>query len=165
MPLTVSPFVSLPTAATLSYNYKSMPSSLPLSSLGIPAAPDGSSSEQPRPKFVISPSGHAASPDDIVASCTSLLQHLTNLQESAEKELQRFENDTRERDLAERRRLAPGWLDSEARLLEPQKTTASQALDSASTLASQTDPPTESQSEVDKGGEELDRAFGSMALK
>ncbi|PHH82576.1 hypothetical protein CDD83_3220 [Cordyceps sp. RAO-2017] len=29
VPLTVSPFVSLPSATTLSYNYKTMPSSIP----------------------------------------------------------------------------------------------------------------------------------------
>ena len=161
----MSPFVSLPTATTLSYNYKTMPSNIPPSSLGIPTASEGPSSDQPKPKFVISSSGHAASPDDILQSCHALLSHVTGLQKDAERELRDFEERIKERELAEKRRLAPGWLDSEARLLEPEKAAAAQQ--AGSTLApeeQQPKPTTEAQAEIDAGAE-LDKAFGVMALK
>lgn len=163
VPLTVSPFVSLPTATTLSYNYKTMPSAIPPSTLGIPAASDDPSA-QPKPKYIVSGSGHAAHPEDIISSCRALQAHVSKMQEDAERELREFEERIRERELAEKRRVAPGWLDSEARLLEPERTGADQQnlMDKeseeqkASTAAN---PPA-----TDEGAE-LDRAFGVMALK
>ncbi|KAI5924070.1 hypothetical protein F4810DRAFT_665520 [Camillea tinctor] len=112
VPLTVSPFVKLPTAATLPYTYKSMPSTLPPASTGVTGASDE------RPRYVVSPSGgHAAHPDDIVASCRALQAHLARLRDESDRALAA----RHERELAEKRRVAPGWLDSEKRLLEPQR--------------------------------------------
>src|SRR5687768_7056758 len=99
-----------------------MPSTIPPSSLGIPTASEEASS-QPKAKFVVSGSGHAAHPDDILASCKALMDHVTKLQEDAERDLREFEEKIRERELAEKRRVAPGWLDSESRLLEPERNT------------------------------------------
>ncbi|KAK4099554.1 hypothetical protein N658DRAFT_517267 [Parathielavia hyrcaniae] len=139
IPLTVSPFVKLPTATTLPYQYKPMPSTLPPSSITSapslagaddPTASATSSSDHHRgtaagpahkPKYVISASGHAAHPDEILASCRALHAHVAQLQAQAEKDLAVFAERIRARDLAEKRRLAPGWLDSEARLLEPER--------------------------------------------
>ncbi|POR33769.1 Uncharacterized protein TPAR_06043 [Tolypocladium paradoxum] len=164
VPLTVSPFVSLPTATTLSYNYKTMPSNIPPSSLGIPTATDGPSAEQPKPRFVVSSSGHAASPDDILESCHALLSHVTDLQKDAERELREFEERIKERELAEKRRLAPGWLDSEARLLEPERAASAHQPGPSSAPEDLRRPATETQAEIDEGAE-LDKAFGVMALK
>ncbi|PHH80895.1 hypothetical protein CDD80_5815 [Ophiocordyceps camponoti-rufipedis] len=158
VPLTVSPFVSLPTATTLSYNYKTMPSNIPPSALGIPTAADESPSEQQPPRFVISGSGHAASPQEILESCQALRRHVTELQSAAERELHEFEDRIRERDLAEKRRVAPGWLDSEARLLEPEP--------SSSVQKEQTSKAEERTKTVEPDpGVELDRAFGGMELR
>ncbi|EGR49325.1 uncharacterized protein TRIREDRAFT_106370 [Trichoderma reesei QM6a] len=164
VPLTVSPFVSLPTATTLSYNYKTLPSNIPPSQLGIPNASDDPSS-QPKPKYVVSNSGHAAHPDDIIASCQALQAHIAKMQEDAERDLRELEERIRERELAEKRRLAPGWLDSDARLLEPERAGPAQ----------QTEPsPPTSNGQSDRGGSgdvssdegaQLDRAFGDMALR
>ncbi|KAK3374115.1 hypothetical protein B0T24DRAFT_625680 [Lasiosphaeria ovina] len=130
VPLTVSPFVNLPTATTLPYTYKNMPNTLPPSASGIVAAADiggPSSSGGPgadgsaRPKYVVSSSGHAAHPDDIIASCRALAAHVAKLQAEAEAELRALDERIRARELAEKRRLAPGWLDSDARLLEPER--------------------------------------------
>jgi hypothetical protein len=118
--LTVSPFITLPAATTLSYNYKTMPSTLPPSSTGI-ASTANSDGEISKPKYVVSPSGHAAHPDDIIASCRALQAHVNKLQDDAERELRELEERIRARELAEKRRVAPGWLDSEARLLEPER--------------------------------------------
>ena len=167
VPLTVSPFVSLPTATTLSYNYKTMPSTIPPSQLGIEAASDDPSG-QPKPKYIISKSGHAAHPEDIMASCRALQAHVSKLQEDAERELREFEERIKERELAEKRRVAPGWLDSESRLLEPEKAAGAEQQQQQSLM----DNESEEQKAVSKTtpattdeGAELDRAFGGMDLK
>ncbi len=173
VPLTVSPFVTLPTATTLSYNYKAMPSTLPPSSTGITTAvgDDSTGSGSSKPKYVISPSGHAAHPDDIIASCRALQSHITKMQDDADRELRELEERISARELAEKRRVAPGWLDSDARLLEPEKT--------ANPTGAEGDVPgmpamTEKfhgmgirgsgQMETDQGAE-LDRVFGSINRK
>lgn len=162
VPLTVSPFVSLPTATTLSYNYKTMPSTIPPSSLGIPAASDDPSA-QPKPKYIVSSSGHAAHPDDITASCRALQAHVSKMQEDAERELREFEERIKERELAEKRKVAPGWLDSEARILEPERPAEQHTL-----MDKESDEQKAAVGAVPATadeGEELDRAFGGMALK
>ncbi|KAK4166751.1 hypothetical protein QBC43DRAFT_313249 [Cladorrhinum sp. PSN259] len=124
LPLTVSPFVNLPSATTLPYTYKPMPSTLPPSSLGITSTvgpSDNSSDNINKPKYVISSSGHAAHPDDIIASCRALHAHISKLQADAEAEIKAIDERIRVRELAEKRRLAPGWLDSDVRVLEPER--------------------------------------------
>lgn len=130
VPLTVSPFVNLPVAPTLPYTYKTMPSALPPSLTGIAGSTaedggnNGSSSAAPassKPRYVVSPSGHAAHPDDIVASCRALQAHVAKLRADADAELRALDERIRARTLAEKRRVAPGWLDSDARLLEPER--------------------------------------------
>ena len=101
-----------------------MPSTLPPSTTGILGPPvDDSSSADPstKPKYVVSSSGHAAHPDDILASCRALREHVTKLQAEAEAELRALEERIRARELAEKRRVAPGWLDSDMHLLEPER--------------------------------------------
>jgi hypothetical protein len=101
-----------------------MPSTLPPSSAGITATSSSSSSDEPKPKYVVSSSGHAAHPDDIIASCRALQAHISKLQADAEASLREFDERVRARDLAQKRRLAPGWLDSDVRVLEPERRTA-----------------------------------------
>ncbi|KAL8391963.1 hypothetical protein RB595_002251 [Gaeumannomyces hyphopodioides] len=143
VPLTVSPFVTLPKAPTLPYTYRAMPSALPSSATGIgvsastvsdmdvdggddggpSAAATSSSAAAPpeKPRYVVSATGHAAHPDDIVASCRALQVHVARLQADAEAELRALDERIRARELAEKRRVAPGWLDSDARILEPER--------------------------------------------
>lgn len=110
-----------------------MPSALPPSTSGVGVGVnvnvnvnssegnDETTSSQ-KPKYIISPSsGHAAHPDDIIASCQALQAHVAKLQSDAGAELKALEERIKKRDLAEKRRVAPGWLDSEARLLEPER--------------------------------------------
>ncbi|KAI9846870.1 MAG: hypothetical protein M1837_003482 [Sclerophora amabilis] len=167
IPLTVSPFVSLPTATTLPYTYKSLPSKLPPSSTG-----DSNGTE--KPKYVVSSSGHAAHPDEIIASCKALQTHLQRSQDDAEQTLREWEESIRERDLAEKRRVAPGWLDRDEKILEPERKRDDQTpghlihgTDGETSLdvgagqrasgASRNDTST-------REGEELDRAFGNIGL-
>ncbi|KAF6831665.1 hypothetical protein CMUS01_07248 [Colletotrichum musicola] len=167
VPLTVSPFISLPTATTLSYNYKAMPSALPPSALGVPAAVDDAGNPSnpeteaaPKPKYVVSQSGHAAHPEDIIASCRALQAHIAKMQEDAERDLRELEERIRDRELAEKRRVAPGWLDSEARLLEPERVGGTPEGDAA-----KGDGAGPAEMPANDQGAELDRVFGGLSMK
>lgn len=189
VPLTVSPFIQLPTSTTLPYTYKAMPSTLPPSATGITAASasaDGSiANADNKPRYVISQSGHAAHPDDIIASCRALQAHITKLQADAEKDLRELDERIRARELAEKRRVAPGWLDSDARLLEPERVGSAAAAAAAGDSTSNLDENLsvseqlrslsfggEQQAQVsemaapdDDEGAQMDRAFGSLAFR
>jgi hypothetical protein len=168
VPLTVSPFVSLPTATTLPYTYKTLPSTLPQSSTGL----QGSVEE--KTQYIISSSGHAAHPDEILASCKALQAYIQKVQDDADRELKAWQDAIDARELAEKRRVAPGWLDSDARILEPKRnTTGSEAIAVSSlgnlmdTGVSSADASGLSQTPVvlpNGEGDELDRAFGGMGL-
>jgi hypothetical protein len=162
VPLTVNPFISLPTATTLPYTFKSLPSTLPPS---VTVDPNGAE----KTKYVVSSSGHAAHPDNIIASCQALQAHLKKTQEDAEKTIRDWENDIKERELAEKRRLAPGWLDREEKILEPVKASQTSELGAANLMDSRSDEKNSKRLPVtmtpSREGEELDRVFGGMGLK
>lgn len=162
VPLTVSPFVSLPTATTLPYTYKTLPSSLPPSSTGATAlSSDGKS------QYVVSSSGHAAHPDEIIASCKALQAYIQKAQDDADRELKAWEDAIAARELAEKRRVAPGWLDSDARILEPERKTAAGRGNLMDVDVSSNDASRLAQTPVvvpSQEGDELDRAFGGIAL-
>ncbi|KAJ9142687.1 hypothetical protein NKR23_g6958 [Pleurostoma richardsiae] len=187
VPLTVSPFVNLPTSVTLPYTYKTMPSALPPSviNISVSAADDGTAGAS-KPRYVVSQSGHAAHPDDIIASCRALQSHVAKLQADADAELRALDERIRARELAEKRRVAPGWLDSDARLLEPERSgTASppaghsglglpgaapsgdgRGLGAAGSSGGGVGPAAGvSEMAAPDPGEELDRAFGALAFR
>ncbi|EKG18954.1 hypothetical protein MPH_03770 [Macrophomina phaseolina MS6] len=185
IPLTVSPFVSLPTATPLPYAYKQLPSTLPPSATDPPPTPDDTSSssnttaqqQPPKPAYVTSASGqHAAHPDDIIASCRALQAHLTRLTDDARASLRRWEDDLRERDLAEKRRVAPGWLDEEVKMLVPERKGGLQQ-QAETAQGGLPDGGAASQGQEGAGGEamqgvvqsdegaELDRAFGGLGIR
>jgi hypothetical protein len=166
VPLTVSPFVSLPAATTLPYTYKSLPSTLPQSSTG------AASSVEDKAQYVVSSSGHAAHPDEIIASCKALQAYISKMQEDADLELKKWEEAIAARELAEKRRVAPGWLDSEARILEPERKTS--RVPGASSQGNLMDGEVSSVEasilrnapvvKPNGEGDELDRAFGGLGL-
>lgn len=167
VPLTVSPFIHLPTPVTLPYTYKSVPSTLPPSVIVDPNNPDA------KARYVVSSSGeHAAHPAEILASCKALEQHLKKTRADAEAAIKEWEESIRERELAEKRRVAPGWLDREEKLLQPTKSSppGGRTADSReqSLLDSQPANPNLAQvpsvSPRDEGAE-LDRAFGGLDVK
>ncbi|KAJ5104433.1 hypothetical protein NUU61_001780 [Penicillium alfredii] len=166
VPLTVSPFINLPTSVTLPYTYKSVSSALPPSVTVDPNNPDA------KARYVVSPSGeHAAHPDEILTACDSLGHHLKKTRNDAADAIKAWEESIRQRDLAEKRRVAPGWLDRDEKLLQPTRTSASPSskaeaeqslLDSSSVdQGSSTLPTMVPRNE----GEELDRAFGGLGVK
>lgn len=135
-----------------------MPSTLPPSSSGITTTTSSadadptstmSSSTDNKPRYVVSASGHAAHPDDIIASCRALQSHVAAMQADAERELADLDRRVRDRELAEKRRVAPGWLDSSARLLEPEK---------------KAEPPSEAGSGGVEGSGSVAGQFAEMSL-
>ncbi|KAF3760319.1 hypothetical protein M406DRAFT_297070 [Cryphonectria parasitica EP155] len=172
VPLTVSPFISLPTSTTLPYTYRPMPSTIPPSATGITSTssasasgPDGTGittegGGSGRPRYVVSQSGHAAHPDDIIASCRALQAHVSKLQADAEQELRDLDERIRSRELAEKRRVAPGWLDSDARLLEPERAGGDGNGAGMDLMTGDGDMAAH-----EDEGAQLDRAFGDLALR
>ncbi|ODH38135.1 hypothetical protein ACO22_02549 [Paracoccidioides brasiliensis] len=164
IPLTVSPFISLPTATTLSYTYKSVSSTLPPS-----VSVDPSSSDKVR--YVLAPGGgHVAHPSEILASCEALEKHMKKMQEDSLAAIKDWEESIRKRDLAEKRRIAPGWLDREEKLLQPMRVTP-HASEGESTSPQNQHPTTHKCKEGTSGtiseseGQELDRAFGALDMR
>jgi hypothetical protein len=158
--LTVSPFISWPSAVTLPYTYKTVPSTLPSS-----VTVDSNSTE--KPQYVVSSSGHGARPEDVIASCKALQAHILKAEEDAQRKIKEWDEGIKERELAEKRRVAPGWLDRDEKILEPvragHQTTQPDLLDAqtsdgqGSVMAPTISPNRE--------GEELDRAFGGLKMK
>jgi hypothetical protein len=158
-----------------------MPSALPPSILSQGGAPTGEGdASDDKPRFVQSQSGAtAAHPDDIVASCRALQAHVARLQADAAAELAALDAQIRERELAEKRRVAPGWLDNDTRLLEPERagkdknsdagrgpgTGASGAMGGLASglegLRIGSGPEGVSEMAAPDAGAELDKAFGS----
>lgn len=172
IPLTVSPFISLPTATTLPYTYKTLPSTLPQSSTG-----NTSTSTDEKPKYVISSTGHSAHPEDIIKSCRALQAYIKKVQDDADAELKAWDDAIAARELAEKRRVAPGWLDSDARILEPERKggdTAGEKADAAGQPNFMDSDASSAEVSRNKGkgpamaggeGEALDRAFGGLGLQ
>ena len=168
IPLTVSPYIHLPRAPTLPYTYKHLPSTLPPSST---ADPNGIERE----KYVVAPSGHTAHPDEILKSCQALQAHIVKVQVDAQKMIADWQKDLKDQELAEKRRVAPGWLDREEKILQPTRTGDSivakteEVSNQVTSLMDQDDSNSQQQSlnrpPSNPGGEELDRAFGGMGLK
>jgi hypothetical protein len=161
--LSVSPFIDLPKTPTLPPNYASLPSTLPASTLNAPpaqTAPD-------LPAYVVSSSGNfAAHPSVITAQNRSLLEQIEAQARDGRKEVEAWEESIRERELQEKRRKAPGWLDSEARLLQPEK--KGEKVEGRSILDD--DEGREEvksdfkEKEVEDLGSALDRAFGRSEM-
>jgi hypothetical protein len=187
VPLTVSPFLSLPTATPLPYTYKQLPSTLPPSVLSSNATSDHSqpqSQSQPQqpPAYVMSSSGTTATPDQILSSCIALQSHLQSLENEARNTLRAWEDKRKAEDLAEKRRVAPGWLDGDVKLLRPDNVgggdaemgeAGAQDQGQAQSGTHQRRASLGSKALVERRdgmpdpseGEELDRAFGGMDLK
>ena len=154
----MSPFLSLPTAVTLPYSFRSVPSSLP------PSIIDQNTTGGGKPQYVTSASGHSAHPEDIIKSCKTLQDHLKQTSQAAERAIRDWEQDIKERDLAEKRRVAPGWLDRSEKILEPTRP-STKPLSSQDLLDGQPPAPISAPAmSPSREGEELDRAFGGMTL-
>ncbi|WPH03859.1 Hypothetical protein R9X50_00674200 [Acrodontium crateriforme] len=159
-PLSVNPFIDLPKPPTLPHNYVSIPSTLPPSCINVAPAPSGPD----LPAYVISASGSfSAHPSTIIAQNKALLAQIEKQKKEAREKVEQWEKSIRDRDLAEKRRKAPGWLDSENKLLEPEKAGGKQ------TVNLMDEPEAIKQghktaNDVEDLGTAMDRAFGRSEM-
>ena len=114
-----------------------------------------------------SSSGFAAHPKTIIAQNKSLLEQIEKQRKDAEQEVRAWEQKIRDRELAEKRKKAPGYLDTEQYILQPEKPrTESKAAGNVNLM----DEPAESSGvsrtdkQVDDLGDAMDRAFGRSEL-
>lgn len=99
------------------------------------------------------------------------------MQDDANRTIKEWQERLKERDLAEKRRVAPGWLDSDARILQPERKVdhhneqpvetngGSNIMDMDASSAEASvlkEMPAQAGTAV---GDELDRAFGGMEIK
>jgi hypothetical protein len=93
------------------------------------------------------------------------------VKDDADRELQAWEDAITARELAEKRRVAPGWLDSEARILEPARRAQKEGRAEANIMDSEASRAEASRlgeslaERVSREGEQLDKAFGGLGLK
>jgi hypothetical protein len=165
-PLSVNPFIDLPKPPTLPHNYASIPSTLPPSSTNAAPAP----SNPELPAYVTSSTGFAAHPSSIINQNRALLEQISSQQRDGHERVKKWEQDIKDRELQEKRRRAPGWLDSESKLLQPAKKTEDRQGGDKIDLMDQ--PPAavdiQTSREQDKTANELgdamDRAFGRSEM-
>lgn len=162
--LSVSPFIDLPKPPTLPPNYASLPSTLPPSTLN--AAPTSSAPDLPA-YVVTATGGFAAHPSTIAAQNRALLEQIEKQAQDGKKEVEAWEESIRERELQERRRRAPGWLDREERILQPEKKGSEAELGQPGRSLLDDDGDKKEpvkEKEVEDLGNALDRAFGRSEM-
>lgn len=85
--------------------------------------------------------------------------------EEADKVIKGWERELKERDLAEKRRVAPGWLDRDEKILEPTKAPSKTAMDQSLLDGQPMNEISAPAMSPNREGEELDRAFGGLGFK
>lgn len=95
------------------------------------------------------------------------------MQEDAERTIREWEARLKDEELAEKRRVAPGWLDREEKILQPSRTDNQEVHTSQATHQKQSGNLMDQQMEEtsptrepyrSQEGDEMDRAFGGMSL-
>ncbi|TIA73729.1 hypothetical protein D6C83_00624 [Aureobasidium pullulans] len=145
-------------APTLPHNYASIPSTLPPSILNTdsddPSAP---------PTYVTSGTGFRAHPSTIITQNKALRDQLDTAASDSRKKIHDWRQAIDERELAEKRRKAPGWLDSDAKILRPATTVPPPDTKPGASLLDADEQNTDAlrpQESANDMGSQMDRAFG-----
>lgn len=97
---------------------------------------------------------------------------MQKLEADARKTLQEWEERRAAEDLAEKRRLAPGWLDSGVHILKPEESSQASSTGAAGgrmegvveNIMDDDPQRREAESKKQREGEELDRVFGGLKV-
>ena len=91
------------------------------------------------------------------------------------KKVREWEQELKDQDLAEKRRVAPGWLDRDEKILQPKRASQTEALggdeavlkgsDFLDRKEDREDMKSRQVPSPDPAGEALDRAFGGMGIQ
>ena len=95
----------------------------------------------------------------MIASCQTLTNHLIAQKRSGEEKIKEWERGIEGRELMEKRRVAPGYLDTGITMLVPVRMGGVDARKEG-----EKEKNGEGQSVEGREGEELDRMFGGMGL-
>jgi hypothetical protein len=102
-------------------------------------------------------------PEDIMRMCHSLMQHLLTQRSAAEQALRDWEKSIADRELMEKRRVAPGYLDTGIQILEPTRKSVAPNITEHQQAAATSAVPESIQASTE-AGDELDRVFGKMSV-
>ena len=84
----------------------------------------------------------------------------------AQKTLSDWEKDIKERELAEKRRVAPGWLDRDEKILEPERKDTPDLVAAPDRMHKiYTSSPEKNEKKDADPGTELDLVFGAIGLR
>lgn len=128
IPLIISPFLHPPKAVTLPFNFNKLPSALPASAVTVDAV-----------NYIATDSQQFA--DFVGAQHAQRKQHYD-----------KWMNGVVERDLKEKRKIAPGYLDSTNRILQPTR------------LESKVEIPSPLSKPVEQEVNEIDKVFGKVSI-
>jgi len=145
--LVKSPYLQLPHSVSLPYNYTPLPSSVDTI---VRVQQKGTANRKPATDF-----------SQVVASVELSAKKTTALQSEHEAYVEKvklWEEQIREREVREKRRIAPGYLDTDQRLLVPSRVETPRM----ESPVTRTDATEESNTNSSTG--DLGRAFGHMGL-
>lgn len=132
MPLIISPYFQPPKAVTLPVNYTKLPSSLP-------------------PAVTITQQDVETVQQNII----QVKEFMETTRNDLLNEYQQWKSDVESQEVKEKRRIAPGYLDSGNRLLQPVK-----RADSGASSTSTSPPPLTQNQELN----EIDKVFGKVSI-
>lgn len=132
IPLIVSPSLRPPQAVTLPFNFNKLPSTAP---------PPGVKEE---------------SLDEIIESSQGFLQVLDERRERRTKAFADWKQHVDKEEIEEKRKIAPGYLDTDNRILQPLKRQETGESDSI--------PPESTQQQPSSEVNQLDKVFGEVSL-
>jgi hypothetical protein len=89
---------------------------------------------------------------------------LAKLEADARKTLKDWEEKRQAEDLAEKRRLAPGWLDSGVHILKPEEDGGNKRQGEVENIMDDDPQQREAETKKVREGEELDRVFGGLKV-
>ena len=117
-----------------------------------------------------STTGFAAHPSSIINQNRALLEQISSQRREAHEKVKAWERDIKDRELQEKRRTAPGWLDSESKLLQPAKKTEERQEEPVVDLMDQPEAAVDIQTSREQNktanelGDAMDRAFGRSEM-
>jgi hypothetical protein len=119
---------------------------------------------------VTSSTGFAAHPSSIINQNRALLDQISSQRRDGQEKVRKWEQDIKERELQEKRRRAPGWLDSESKLLQPAKKPEERQAGGEVDLMDQPEAEVDIQKSREQNktanelGDAMDRAFGRSEM-
>lgn len=142
IPLIISPFIQPPKAVTLPFNYNKLPSSIP-------------------PPASCSP----ADVENIASNVRHVGEFIERTRTELKDEYQQWRSEVERREVEEKRRIAPGYLDTGNRMLQPVRKSESVDLSESFAAAGATISPSHTGPQPQPAQvNEIDKVFGKVSI-